>query len=54
MRPPARTQPFSDAELRAMWANGDTVTSIWNRAYRLDRSVTRARVRAILFGGVPA
>lgn len=54
MRAPARTQPFSDAELRAMLADGDTVISIWSRAYRLDRSMTRARVRAILFGGVPA
>lgn len=54
MRAPARTHPFTDAELREMRENGDSVISIASKAYRLDRTMTRARVRAILFGGEAA
>ncbi|MBG6116756.1 hypothetical protein IWY39_000560 [Sphingobium sp. JAI105] len=48
MRPP-RTTPLSPAELRTMFADGDSVTQIYNRTYRLDRSVTKDKIRAILF-----
>lgn len=44
-----RTQPYSADELRAMFAEGDSVASIHSRAYRVDRSVTKDQVRAILF-----
>lgn len=54
MRAPARTQPYSAAELRAMFAYGDTVAQITSRAYRLDRAMTKARVRVILFESAPA
>lgn len=45
-----RTQPYSADELRQMFAQGDSVASIHGRAYRRDRSMTKDRVRAILFG----
>ncbi|CAD7336114.1 MULTISPECIES: hypothetical protein [unclassified Sphingobium] len=43
------TAPYTADELRAMFAQGDSVASIHARAYRIDRSVTKAQVRAILF-----
>lgn len=48
MRPP-RTTPLSPDELRVMFADGDSIAKIYNRAYRLDRSVTKDKIRAILF-----
>lgn len=53
-RPERRTAPFSPAELRAMFAQGDSVAQIHARAYRIDRAMTKARVRAILFDQAPA
>ena len=47
MRP--RAAPFSPAELRAMFSAGDSVAQIHARAYRLDKSMTKDRVRTILF-----
>ncbi|BBF70223.1 hypothetical protein [Sphingomonas bisphenolicum] len=47
MRP--RLTPYSPAELRAMRAEGDSVAQIHARAYRLDRSMSKDRIRAILF-----
>ena len=44
-----RTQPYSAEELRAMRRDGDSVAQIHGRAYRLDRSMTKDRLRAILF-----
>lgn len=52
--PLLRTAPLSPAELRAMFAEGDSVAQIYGCAYRLDRSVTKDHVRAILFEGVDA
>lgn len=52
MRP--RTRPYAAEELRAMFAGGDTVAQIAARARRLDRAMTRDRVRAILFEGATA
>ncbi|MFD1103686.1 hypothetical protein [Sphingobium olei] len=49
-----RRRPYSADELRAMFAEGDSVSQVANRAYRLDRSMTKDRVRAILFDGAPA
>jgi hypothetical protein len=49
-----RTRPYSADELRAMFAQGDSVAQVAARAYRLDRAMTRDRVRAILFAPVPA
>lgn len=46
---PPRTTPISPAELRSMFADGDSLATIYNRAYRLDRSVTKDKIRAILF-----
>lgn len=46
---PRRTLPSSADELRAMRCEGDTVAQIHARAYRVDRSMTKDRVRAILF-----
>lgn len=48
-----RTEPFTPAELRAMFAEGDSVAQIAARAYRLDRTMTRDQVRAILFAPAP-
>lgn len=44
-----RTTPFTPAELRAMRDDGDSVSEIYARAYRLDRTLTKDRLRAILF-----
>ncbi|HKY80848.1 MAG TPA: hypothetical protein VJM09_05180 [Sphingobium sp.] len=44
-----RTQPYSAEELREMRRDGDSIAQICARAYSLDRSMTRDRVRAILF-----
>lgn len=49
-----RTQPLTAEEMRSMYAAGDTVTKIHGRAYRLDRSITKDRVRAILFQDMDA
>lgn len=54
--PPARprTEAYSPDEMRSAFAAGDSVQQIYARAYRLDRSVTKNAVRAILFEEVPA
>lgn len=44
-----RTLPYSADELRQMFREGDSVAQIYARAYRLDRTVTKDKVRAILF-----
>lgn len=49
-----RTWPLTAEEMRAMLAGGDSVAQIHGRAYRLDASVTKERVRAILFHGADA
>ena len=48
-----RTVPFTTEELRRMFAEGDSVAQIYARAYRIDRSMTKDRVRAILFDREP-
>ncbi|MEO7467385.1 MAG: hypothetical protein ABIV36_10250 [Sphingobium limneticum] len=48
MRAP-RTEPYAPADLRTMFARGDSVAQIHARAYRIDRAMTKDRVRAILF-----
>jgi hypothetical protein len=53
MRKP-RTEPYTASELRSMFSDGDSVATICARAYRLDRAMTKDRVRAILFDQVPA
>lgn len=50
----ARTAPFSPDELRAMRARGDSVAQIAARAWYVDRSMTKERVREILFAQVVA
>ena len=53
MRKP-RTEPYTAPELRGMRDNGDSIAEICSRAYRLDRTMTKDRVRAILFEQAPA
>lgn len=52
--PRPRTETYSPDEMRAAFAAGDTVQQIYGRAYRLDRSVTKAKIRAVLFDRVLA
>ncbi|MAM40685.1 MAG: hypothetical protein CL949_19770 [Erythrobacter sp.] len=49
-----RAAPYTPDELRAMFAAGDSVAQVHSRAYRLDRTMTKDRVRAILFAPVTA
>lgn len=49
MKRAPRTAPFTPAELRTMFADGDSIAQVHARAYRLDRSMSKDRVRAILF-----
>lgn len=49
MRAPPRTTPYTPAEMRALFATGDTVAQIYMKAWRIDRAVTKDQVRAILF-----
>jgi hypothetical protein len=49
-----RAAPYTPDELRAMFAAGDSVSQIHGRAYRLDRTMTKDRLRAILFAPVTA
>ncbi|MEA3543205.1 MAG: hypothetical protein U9R77_13955 [Pseudomonadota bacterium] len=52
--PARRAAPFTPDELRAMFAAGDSVAQVYSRAYRLDRTMTKDRVRTILFAPVTA
>lgn len=52
--PARRAAPYTPEELRAMFAAGDSVAQVHSRAYRLDRTMTKDRVRAILFAPVTA
>lgn len=45
-----RTAPFTPGELRQMLREGDSVSQIYARANRIDRSVTKPVLREILFG----
>lgn len=49
-----RAAPYTPDELRAMFAAGDSVSQIHGRAYRLDRTMTKDRLRAILYAPVTA
>ena len=49
MKRAPRTAPFTPAELRAMFADGDSIAQVHARAYRLDRTMTKDHVRTILF-----
>ncbi|WP_370171827.1 hypothetical protein [Sphingobium abikonense] len=49
-----RFAPYTPDELRAMFAAGDSVSQIHGRAYRLDRTMTKDRLRAILYAPVTA
>ena len=47
---PTRAAPLTADDMRQMLANGDPVSTIFNRAYVRNR-LGREAVRAILFGG---
>lgn len=50
--PTTRRAPYTAAELRDMFAQGESVAQVHSRAYRADRTMSKDRVRAILFDGV--
>jgi hypothetical protein len=48
-QPPARTEPYTEAELLDMYRSGDPVSAVIARAKRVN-GWNRAKVREIIFG----
>lgn len=46
---PARTDPYSEQELREMYDRGDTLATIFVRAHKLNKW-GRGKVREVIFG----
>jgi len=46
-------QPLTHDEMREMYRDGDSVSSIANRA-KIRNGLSKDEVRAILFGGTPS
>lgn len=50
VHPKDKRPPLTEAEMRAMYRDGDSVSTIANRA-KIHNGLSKAEVRVILFGG---